>query len=354
MDAISILKRVVEKGASDLHIGVRNKPILRINGDLVIQEDLPPVTDEETRQLLVDITTPEQLQQFQKEKELDFAYSVPGLARFRVNVLLQRGTLSFAFRVVPIKIPTLDELNMPPVMKQLAAKKRGLILVTGQTGSGKSTTMAALINHINETEPRNIITIEEPVEFLHQNKKCLISQREVGSDTNSFSRALVFAMRHDPDVVVIGEMRDLATISTAITAAETGHLVLATLHTYDAPQTVDRIIDVFPPEQQPQIRIQLAQIIEAVISQTLLHKIGGGRVAALEIMLGTQATRFLIREGKSHQLHSTMQTATREGMQILDQDLARLVINRKITTEEAFLNCSNTEQLNNFLKNGVR
>ncbi len=354
MDAISILKRVVEKGASDLHIGVRNKPILRINGDLVIQEDLPPVTDEETRQLLVDITTPEQLQQFQKEKELDFAYSVPGLARFRVNVLLQRSTLSFAFRVVPIKIPTLDELNMPPVMKQLAAKKRGLILVTGQTGSGKSTTMAALINHINETEPRNIITIEEPVEFLHQNKKCLISQREVGSDTNSFSRALVFAMRHDPDVVVIGEMRDLATISTAITAAETGHLVLATLHTYDAPQTVDRIIDVFPPEQQPQIRIQLAQIIEAVISQTLLHKIGGGRVAALEIMLGTQATRFLIREGKSHQLHSTMQTATREGMQILDQDLARLVINRKITTEEAFLNCSNTEQLNNFLKNGVR
>jgi twitching motility protein PilT len=345
-----LLKRVVEKKASDLHLVVRQSPILRINGDLVVQNDMPPVTDELTQQILSQITNQEQLDFFNKEKELDFAYSVPGLARFRVNVLRQRGTLSFAFRIIPFHIPTLDELGMPPVLKQLALKRRGLILVTGQTGSGKSTTMASLINFLNENESRNIITIEEPIEFLHQNKKCVISQREVGTDTDSFSKALIYALRHDPDVIVVGEMRDLPTVATAITAAETGHLVFATLHTYDAPQTVDRIIDVFPQEQQPQIRIQFAQIIEAIISQTLVRKVGGGRVAALEIMLGTQATRYLIREGKSHQLHGTMQTSTKDGMQILDQALANLVLHNKISREDAMLNAANIEQLKTFLK----
>ncbi len=349
MEINDLLKRVLETGASDLHIIVGNPPVLRIHGDLIVQKDLPVVSQAEAQQMLSAITTPEHIDFFNKERELDFAYSVAGLSRFRVNVLRQRGTLSFAFRLVPFKIPTLEELGMPPVLKQLALKKRGLILITGQTGSGKSTTMAALINYLNESESRNIITIEEPIEFLHQNKKCVIAQREVGSDTHSFSKALVYALRHDPDVLVVGEMRDLATISTALTAAETGHLVFGTLHTYDAPQTIDRIIDVFPSEQQPQIRIQVAQIIEAVISQTLIHKIGGGRVAALEIMLGTQATRYLIREGKAHQLHSTMQTASREGMQILDQALANLVSAGKITKEDAMLNSADVDQLKTFL-----
>lgn len=349
MQIVELLKRVLDQNASDLHVGVGNPPVLRIHGDLIVQTDLPPVTGEYAREMLAEITTQEQIDFFNKEKELDFAYSVPGLSRFRVNVLRQRGTLSFAFRLVPFKIPTLDELEMPQILKNLALKRRGLVLVTGQTGSGKSTTMAALINHLNETEARNVITIEEPVEFLHQNKKCVISQREVGSDTDSFSKALVYALRHDPDVVAVGEMRDLATVATAITAAETGHLVFATLHTYDAPQTIDRVIDVFPAEQQPQIRIQLSQTIEAVISQTLMHRIGGGRVAALEIMVGNQATRYLIREGKAHQLHSSMQTATREGMQILDQALANLVTKGKVTKEEALLNSSDVEQFKTFL-----
>jgi len=352
MEINDLLKRVLEKSASDLHLIVGTSPVLRIHGDLVVQKDLPVITQEEAMQMLSTITTQEHIDFFNKERELDFAYSVPGLSRFRVNVLRQRGTLSFAFRLVPFKIPTLDELGMPPILKQLALKKRGLILVTGQTGSGKSTTMAALINYLNENEARNIITIEEPIEFLHQNKKCVIAQREVGSDTYSFSKALIYALRHDPDVVVVGEMRDLSTISTAITAAETGHLVFGTLHTYNAPQTIDRIVDVFPSEQQPQIRIQVAQIIEAVISQTLIHKIGGGRVAAMEIMIGTQATRYLIREGKAHQLHSAMQTAAREGMQILDQALANLVGTGKITKEDAMLNAADVDQLKTFLNAG--
>jgi twitching motility protein PilT len=349
MQINDLLKIMVYKNASDLHIGVGQKPVLRLNGDLIVQNDLPQITEEEMQEALLSVAKPDQVDFFRKEKELDLAYSVPGLARFRVNVLLQRGTLSFAFRLIPYKIPSLDELGMPQVLKKLAAKRKGLVLITGQTGSGKSTTMASLIRHVNETYKRNIITIEEPVEFLHQNNNCVISQREVGSDTDSFSKALIYALRHDPDVLVVGEMRDLATISTAITAAETGHLVFATLHTFDAPQTVDRIIDVFPVGQQPQMRIQFAQIIEGIICQTLVRKIGGGRVAALEIMVGTQAARYLIRDGKTHQLHSTMQAGTKDGMQILDQALANLVNNRIITKEEAIFNCTEIEQLQTYL-----
>ena len=349
MDIINLLKRMVEKGASDLHLGTPSAPILRIHGELKIQDDIPPLTDVETQKIFNTIASPDQIKRFNEEKEIDFAYSVPGLARFRVNILMQRGSLSINFRSVPFKIPTMEELGLPPVVKQIALKRRGLVLVTGRTGSGKSTTMAAMVNYINENESRNIITIEEPLEFLHQNKKCLISQREVGSDTESFNRALVHALRHDPDVVVVGEMRDLETITTAVTAAETGHLVLATLHTYNAPQSVERMIDVFPSEQQAQIRIQLSQVIEAIITQTLVHKTSGGRIAALEIMIGTPAVRHLIREGKIHQLHSLMHTGAKEGMQILDQELAYMVLDGKISQQDAYLNAEDTDQLKSLI-----
>jgi len=347
MEILDLLKRVVETGASDLHIQVPSPPILRISGDLVVQKDIPAMTAGDSEKILAAIATPEQIEHFNVEKEIDFAYSLPGLARFRVNVLRQRGTLSIAFRVVPFKMPTIEELGIPLVAKDVALKHRGLVLITGTTGSGKSTTLASMINYLNESASRNIITIEEPVEFLHQNKKCIISQREVGTDTDSFYKALVFALRHDPDVIVVGEMRDLPTISTAITAAETGHLVFATLHTYNAPQTIDRIIDVFPSEQQAQIRIQLAQVLEAVFSQTLIHKVGGGRVAAVEVMIGTTAVRHMIREGKIHQLHSVMQTASREGMQMLDQSLSLLVKSGKITFEDAILKANDADMLAN-------
>jgi twitching motility protein PilT len=354
MEIFELLQRAVDKNASDLHIQVPSSPILRINGDLVIQEDLSPVTAGDVENILVAIATPEQIQHFNVEKEIDFAYSVSGLARFRVNVLRQRGTLSIAFRFVPITIPSVEDLGIPLIAKQVALKHRGLVLITGTTGSGKSTTLASMINYLNENSSRNIITIEEPVEFLHQNKKCIISQREVGTDTDSFYKALVFALRHDPDVIVVGEMRDLPTISTAITAAETGHLVFATLHTYNAPQTVDRIIDVFPSEQQPQIRVQLAQVLEAVFSQTLVHKVGGGRVAAVEIMIGTQAVRHIIREGKIHQLHSTMQTGSRDGMQMLDQSLALLVKSGQVSFEDALLKANDIDVLTNLVGDARR
>lgn len=334
---------MVERGASDLHIGVPNSPVFRIQGDLVYQADLPPITKEDAENILISITTPEQLKIFGEEMELDFAYSVPGLARFRVNALRQRGTTSIAFRFVPFKVPTIDELELPQILKKLVLKPRGLILVTGHTGSGKSTTLAAMINHLNENDKRNIITIEEPVEFLHQNKKCIIYQREVGSDTQSFAKALMHSLRHDPDALVVGEMRDLPTIATAITAAETGHLVLGTLHTYSAPQSIDRMIDIFPPDQQQQIRFQLSQVIEAILSQTLVHRIKGGRIAAFEILTGTQAVRNLIREEKVYQLSALMTVGSKDGMQTLDQSLASLVRRRVISKEEGMLKANDIE-----------
>lgn len=343
MDIKSLLQTMVNRGASDLHIGVPNAPVFRIQGDLIYQSDLPPITKEDAEKILRDIATPEQLKLFQEEKELDFAYSIPGLARFRVNALRQRGTTSVAFRFVPFKIPTIDDLELPQILKKLVLKPRGLILVTGHTGSGKSTTLAAMINHLNENDKRNIITIEEPVEFLHQNKKCIIYQREVGSDTQSFAKALMHSLRHDPDVLVVGEMRDLPTIATAITAAETGHLVLGTLHTYSAPQSIDRMIDIFPPDQQQQIRFQLSQVIEAILSQTLVHRTKGGRVAAFEILVGTQAVRNLIREEKVYQLSSLMSVGSKEGMQTLDQALANLVRRRIISREEGMLKANDIE-----------
>ncbi|MBN1367584.1 MAG: type IV pilus twitching motility protein PilT [Dehalococcoidales bacterium] len=350
MDIKTLLQTMVDRGASDLHIGVPNSPVFRIHGDLVYQADFPPATKEDAENILAAIATPEQLKVFQEEKELDFAYSVPGLARFRVNALRQRGTTSIAFRFVPFTVPTIDDLELPQILKKLVLKPRGLILVTGHTGSGKSTTLAAMINHLNENDKRNIITIEEPVEFLHQNKKCIIYQREVGSDTHSFANALMHSLRHDPDVLVVGEMRDLATIATAITAAETGHLVLGTLHTYSAPQSVDRIIDIFPPDQQQQIRFQLSQVLEAILSQTLVHRIKEGRIAAFEILTGTQAVRNLIREEKIYQLSSLMSVGSRDGMQTLDQALSGLVRNKIIAKEEGLRKANDTELFEKWLR----
>jgi twitching motility protein PilT len=355
MEIIELLRLMVEKRASDLHIRVPVPPVLRIDGNLTVLKDLPPVTPEYAESILNQITTPMQRERFYQEKELDFAYGVSRLARFRVNVLQQRGTISLAFRMIPFDIPTIDELGLPQICKELVLRPRGLILVTGPTGSGKSTTLAAMIHHLNQTLARNVITIEDPIEYLHRNIKCIIAQRELGSDTYSFDQALVHALRHDPDVILVGEMRDLETISTAMRAAETGHLVMGTLHTTDAPQTVDRIIDIFPPSQQQQIRLQFSQAIEAVLSQTLLPRATGeGRIAAFEIMIANTAVRNLIREGKTYELHNVMQLSASEGMQTLDQALADLVRKKLITLEEAMMKSSSPEKLKKLLDFHVR
>jgi len=346
MDVSELLKLMAERRASDLHLRVPSPPVLRIDGNLTPQEDLPPVTVNDVELAFEQISTTEQKGRFHLEKELDFAYTVSGLARFRVNVMRQRGSLSLAFRMVPFVILTIDELGLPEICKELILKPRGLILVTGPTGSGKSTTMAAMVHHLNKTLARNVITIEDPIEYLHSNIKCIIAQRDLGDDTKSFDIALAHAFRHDPDVIVVGEMRDLETISTAVRAAETGHLVMGTLHTIDAPQTVDRIIDIFPPSQQPQIRLQFSQVIEAVLSQTLLPRATGkGRIAAFEIMTGNPAVKNLIREGKTFELHSVMQLSSGEGMQTLDQALADLVRKKIVSLQEAIMKSSYPERL---------
>jgi twitching motility protein PilT len=350
VDINELLKLVVDKNASDLHITVPSPPVLRIQGELIPQEGFPPFTPKDIKSIFEQITTDEQKAAFNRELELDFAYSIPGIARFRVNVLQQRGSMSLAFRLIPFKVPTIDELGLPPVCKDLIVKPRGLVLVTGAAGSGKSTTLAAMINYLNETKKRNIITIEDPIEFLFRNNKCIIRQRDLGYDTKSFYTALVHALRHDPDVIIIGEMRDLPTISTAITAAETGHLVLGTMHTVDSAQSVDRIIDIFPAAQQPQVRLQLSQVIEAVLSQVLLSRIDGGRIAAFEIMLATSGIRRLIREGKVFEIPGNLETGSQEGKRILDQALAELVKTNIVSKEEALMKSSNTAKLNELLK----
>ena len=345
-----ILELAVEKEATDLHVKVPRPPVLRIDNVLVPQEEWPPFDAKDIEAIFEEITTEEQREAFANKQELDFAYSVPGLVRLRVNALRQRGTLSLAFRRVPYGVPSIDELGLPQVCKELILKPRGLILVTGPAGSGKSTTLAAMINHLNENEARSVITIEDPIEYLFQDKKCLIRQRDLGDDTKSFAAALVHALRHDPDVIVIGEMRDLETISTAITAAETGHLVLATLHSLDAAQSIDRIIDVFPPAQQRQMRLQLSQVIEAVLSQTLLPRIGGGRVAAFEVMLANSVIKRLIREEKIHEISASLEMGKLEGMHTLDQALAELVKNGIVSKEEAMAKTSSQVKLTKLLQ----
>jgi twitching motility protein PilT len=349
MQTFELLKLMVTKGASDLHLMVGSRPVMRIDGELVKLDTFPPLTPADTESALEQLSNKEQLAAFRGEHELDFDYSVPGLSRFRVNILQQRGSVSVAVRLVPFKIASMEELGLPPICRELMLKPRGLILITGAAGSGKSTTLAAMIEYLNQTCARNIITIEDPIEYIFQNKMCLIHQRDLGDDTRSFSTALVHALRHDPDVIAIGEMRDLATISTAIRAAETGHLVVGTLHTNDAPQTLDRLIDVFPPAQQRQVRLQLSQVVEAVLSQRLLPRIGGGRVAAFEIMICTRVLRKYIREEKIFEITDHMDHAGPEGSQTMDRALAALVLDGVVTYEDALAKCSRPDILNRLI-----
>lgn len=350
IDIQSLLKQLVEFEASDLHLKAGSPPVFRIFGNLLPQNTTPSLSPDDIESVFYNVTSEEQRLQFLKDLSLDFAYSVSGVARFRVSAIRQRGSLSMAFRVVPHEIPSIEELGLPNASKELITRPRGLILVTGTAGSGKSTTLAAMIEYLNLHESKNVITVEDPIEFLFKDKKCLIHQRDLGDDCHSFARGLVDALRHDPDVIVIGEMRDLDTIATAMTAAETGHLVLGTLHTIDAAQSIDRIVDMFPFGQQRQIRLQLSQVIEGVLAQTLVPKIGGGRIAAVEVLLGTSVIRRLIRDEKVYEITSNIEMGRLEGMQTLDQALVDLVRASHITNEDALAKSSNPRRLSELLR----
>ena len=337
---------MIDIGGSDLHITVGSPPGIRVRGEVAPVEDQKVLTPKDTQEMLLSLLSEEQRRRFETELELDFAYSIPGLSRFRTNIFQQRNSMGAVFRVIPLKIPTLEELQLPRVCKFLSERPRGMVLVTGPTGSGKSTTLAAMIDHINATRPVHIITLEDPIEFMHKNKKAYVNQREVGEDTHSFTSALKRVLRQDPDVILVGEMRDLETISAALTAAETGHLVLATLHTTGGPETVDRIIDVFPPHQQQQVRMQLSTTLEGVLSQTLLRSTDGrSRVMAMEIMLGIPAISNLIREGKTHQMATIIQGGAAVGMQTLDQHLKTLLQAGRVTYEEAIQKAKEPREL---------
>ena len=341
-----LLRIMIERGGSDLHLTVGSPPGIRLRGDIVPLENAEPLQQRDTMEIILSLLSEEQRRRFETELELDFAYSIPGVSRFRANVFQQRNSMGAVFRVIPIAIPTLEDLGLPKVCRFLADRPRGLVLVTGPTGSGKSTTLAAMIDHINETRPLHIVTLEDPIEFMHRNKRAYVNQREVGEDTHSFAAALKRVLRQDPDVILVGEMRDLETISAAITAAETGHLVLATLHTTGGPATVDRIIDVFPPHQQQQVRMQLSGTLEGVLSQVLLRSTDGRtRVMAMEIMLGVPAISNLIREGKTHQMPTIIQGGASLGMQTLDQHLKTLLQAGKITFEEAISKAQSPREL---------
>jgi twitching motility protein PilT len=346
-----LLEVMVERDASDLHLTAGSPPVIRVNGRLERLADFEKLEPEETRTLLYRIISTEQQKNLETRRQLDFSYSVPGLARFRVNAFFQRESLAAAFRLIPARIRTLDELNMPERLYELAEKPRGLVLVTGPTGSGKSTTLASLLDHVNRTRHEHILTIEDPIEFLHWHRTCIVNQRELGPDATTFGDALRAALREDPDVILVGEMRDLETIGTALTAAETGHLVFATLHTQSAPQTIDRVIDVFPAEQQGQIRVQLAGTLQGVVTQNLVPTADGrGRVAALEILAPDDAVRNLIRQAKIEQIYSVMQTSTSRGMTTMEQSLAELVQRGVITAEAAFARSSRPDQLAGLLE----
>ena len=330
-----MLEECIKKNASDLHIQVGLPPILRVDGALQPIQNTPVLNEDMIEKLVFSTLDSMQRETLSKDKEFDYSFSFGDIARFRVNAFNEKGNLAAAFRLIPTKMPTVDELGMPQVVSTFSDFPRGLVLVTGPTGSGKSTTLAALINKINTEKSVHIVTIEDPIEFTHKSKRSVIVQREVHYDTFSFARALKSALRQDPDVVLLGEMRDLETISSAITIAETGHLVFATLHTNSAAQSIDRMIDVFPAEQQPQIRSQLSAVLMAVCSQRLVPAIGGGRVVAAEIMIANSAVRSIIREGKTHQLDTTIQTGANEGMQTMDRTLAKLVQQGTITYDNA-------------------
>jgi twitching motility protein PilT len=345
-----LLKDLVERGGSDLHITTNTSPQIRIDGKLTPM-DIPPLTPVETKQLCYSILTDSQKHKFEEENELDLSFGVKGLSRFRGNIFVQRGAVAGVFRVIPYKILTFEELGLPPIVKDLCDKPRGLILVTGPTGSGKSTTLASMIDRINTERHDHIVTVEDPIEYLHPHKGCIVNQREVGADTKSFKHALKYVLRQDPDVVLIGELRDLETIEAALTLAETGHLCFATLHTNSCAQTMNRIIDVFPPYQQTQVRIQLSFVLEGVLSQTLIPKMNGqGRALALEVMVPNPAIRNLIRDDKVHQIYSQMQVGQEKfGMQTMNQCLMSLLARRIISVDDALGRSSEPDELKQML-----
>jgi len=331
----ALLEEMIEKDASDLHIVAGERPKLRVDGDITSASTEEVLTPKDTLSLAYSVLTENQKKRFETENELDFSFGIQNLARFRGNCFKQRGCVSLVIRQIPFNVRTFDELGLPPIVAKLAERPRGLVLVTGPTGSGKSTTLAAMIDKINKELKGHIITVEDPIEFIHRHQQCLVNQREVGTDTNSFSAALKYALRQDPDVVLIGEMRDLETTQSALTIAETGHLAFATLHTNSAAETINRIIDIFPSHQQPQIRAQLAFVLEGVVTQTLLQKAKGrGRVMAAEIMVCTPAIRALIRDDKVHQIYSSMQAGKKHGMQTLNDALYQLYMQRDVIKDE--------------------
>lgn len=341
-----LLRITVQNDASDLHLSVDLPPMIRVDGRLV-PTDFQPLTARDTQRLVYDILTNDQIQWFEKTRELDFSYGIRDAGRFRVNAYKQRGSVGAALRAIPHKIPTMEELGLPSILRDLSQKHSGLILVTGPTGSGKSTTIATMVDYINNERNCHIMTIEDPIEYLHVHKKSMVNQRELNADTDSFENALRSVLREDPDVILIGELRDLETISSALTLAETGHLVFGTLHTRNCPQTIDRVVDVFPPHQQEQIKVQLSNTLESVIAQQLIPRVGGGRFAAVEIMIVTPAIRNLIREGKTYQIYSSMETGGLQGMRTMDRILAGASKDGYIAYEEA---AQRALDMDNFLR----
>jgi len=348
-----LLARVADTGASDLHLTSGSPPVIRMNGSLTRLEDYEKLMPEPLQRMIYSILPQKQRERLEQELELDLSYAVPGKGRFRVNVYFQRDAIGAAFRMIPFEIKPIAELGLPLQVEEFARLPRGLVLVTGPTGSGKSTTLASLVDIVNSDREQHIMTVEDPIEFLHHHKKCIVNQREVGHDTHSFAAALKHVLRQDPDVILVGEMRDLETISTALTAAETGHLVFATLHTQDAPQTIDRIIDVFPPFQQQQVRVQLATTLQGVVTQQLLPRADGrGRAVAAEVLVATPAVRNLIREAKVHQIYSSMQAGGKFGMQTMDAALSELVKKGVLDYDTALEHCHSPEELNRLTGRG--
>lgn len=349
MTLTQLLEEMIQKKATDLHLTVGVPPVFRVDGEL-IRSNYEILTPQAVEQLAYSILNDRQKKKFEMEQELDLAFGIHGLSRFRGNCFLQRGCVAMALRVIPWEIRSFAQLGLPPIMAELAARPKGLVLITGPTGSGKSTTLATMIDKINNERRSHIITVEDPVEYIHQHKKCIVNQRQLEADTKSFQNALKYALRQDPDVVLVGEMRDYETIALALTTAETGHLTLATLHTNSTAESIHRIIDVFPAHAQSQVRAQLAFTLEGVVTQQLLPKIGGGRVAALEIMICTPAIKALIRDDKIHQIYSLEQAGTKYGMQTMNQALYQLFIDRKITLDTALDVSPNQEELDQMIK----
>ena len=350
LDFADVLLQVLDRRASDLHITAGAKPTVRVRGRLTPLDEFPVLTPTDTREIVYSILANDQRQRLETDWQVDLAYTIPSRARFRVNAYFQRSAIGAAFRLIPSEILSIEKLGLPPIVHELTRKPRGFVLVTGPTGSGKSTSLASMIDEINQEREEHIMTIEDPIEFLHSHKKCIVNQRELGSDAQSFGAALRAALRQDPDVILVGEMRDLETIQTALTAAETGHLVFATLHTQDTPQTIDRIIDVFPPHQQHQVRVQLSVALQGIVTQTLLPTAdGSGRVVASEVLIPSPAVRNLIREGKTHQIYSVLQTSASAGMQTMDSALASLVRSGKITRQLAEERSTTPDELKRLL-----